>query len=157
MDVRSDVYCLGVIFYHALIGRFPYEVSGGIHGTLDSILHAHPIRLRDIDTRIDDDVEVIVLKCLAKEPNRRYQTSAELAEDIRQYLKNEPLIHGRRPSRTYELRVFARRNKAAFRAVAAVMVILLVGTAISTAFALYANHAKQQEERLRSLAVLRSH
>jgi serine/threonine protein kinase len=82
IDIRTDVYSLGVIFYHALAGRFPYSVMGNIRDVIDRILMAAPPRLRSTHPELDEDVETIVLTCLNKERDRRYQSAGELAQDL---------------------------------------------------------------------------
>ena len=67
IDVRTDVYSLGVILYHMLTGRFPYEVVGNMRDVLDNILKAEPAKPSTVRRQINDEVETIVLKCLAKE------------------------------------------------------------------------------------------
>ena len=91
IDIRTDVYSLGVILYQMLTGRFPYEVIGAMHDVLDRILHAEPNRPSAIRPQINDEVETIVLKCLAKERERRYQSAGELARDIGHYLADDPI------------------------------------------------------------------
>src|SRR4029079_10079841 len=82
IDVRTDVYSLGVVLYEMLTGKFPYEVVGNMRDVLDNILRAEPARPSTVRRQINDEVETIVLKCLAKDRDRRYQSARELARDI---------------------------------------------------------------------------
>ncbi|MHC4108880.1 MAG: tetratricopeptide repeat protein, partial [Planctomycetota bacterium] len=84
---------------------------------------------RAINRQIPDDVETIVLSCLAKEPHRRYQTVGELAAEIRRYLSGEP-IDARRDNRWYVLRKTVARNKAV-TALGATLLVLLIGFAVT--------------------------
>jgi tetratricopeptide (TPR) repeat protein len=100
---------------------------------------------------LDRDVEVILLKCLEKDAERRYQSAGELARDIQRHLKGEP-IEARPASSFYQLRKFVRRNKAAFGAIAATFVILLTGVIVSTTLYVRAEHALVEKEEQRKLA-----
>jgi len=125
IDIRTDVYSLGVILYQLLTGRFPYDVSGGMRKVLNNILNAEPARPSTICRHIGHEVETIVLKCLSKEPARRYQTAGELDRDIRHYLAGEP-IEAKRDSVLYVLRKQVQRHRGAV-AVVALVLMLLVG------------------------------
>lgn len=92
IDVRSDVYSLGVISYQMLTGRFPYDVSGSAFEVLHRIQHEEPVRPRQIISRFYSDVEAILLKALAKDPAQRYQSVAELRYDIQCFLQGLPIV-----------------------------------------------------------------
>jgi tetratricopeptide (TPR) repeat protein len=139
IDLRTDVYSLGVILYQMLTGKFPYEVIGNMRDVLDRIMRAEPQRPSAIRRQINDEVETIALKCLHKERELRYQSAGELARDIQRYLDGEAIV-ARPPSVVYQLRVFARRHKALFGATAAVFGALLIGVVVSTSLYLRAQH-----------------
>jgi tetratricopeptide (TPR) repeat protein len=126
-DIRTDVYSLGVVLYQMLTSRFPYDVSGGVRSTLEQIIDAVPTRPSLLAPHIKDEVETIVLKCLNKEPERRYQSAGELARDIRRYLADEP-IEAKRDSGWYVLRKILRRHRAATTAGAAFLVLIVAAT-----------------------------
>jgi WD40 repeat protein len=135
IDTRTDVYSLGVVLYQMLTGKFPYEVVGNMRDVLDRIMNAEPVKPSTLGgasasrRRINDEVETIVLKCLSKERERRYQTGGELARDIQHYLAGEA-IEAKRDSAFYMLKKQLRRYKGP-AAVAATFVVLLVAFGIS--------------------------
>ncbi len=128
VDVRSDVYSLGVILYQMITGgRFPYRVVGSVREVLDAILYDEPTRPSDWGRRIGDELETITLKALSKPRERRYQSAGEFARDIRRYLAGEP-IEAKRDSGWYVLTKTVSRHKAPASAAA---VLLLAGTVFS--------------------------
>jgi len=110
VDLRTDVYSLGVLLYNALTGEMPYRTDGSVGETLRNIEHAEPDRPRTLNRQIDDEVETILLKCLAKERERRYQFAGELASDIRLYLAGEP-IEAKRDSNWYRARKCVQKHR----------------------------------------------
>ena len=129
LDMRSDVYALGVVGYQLLCGRLPYEVGHKlIHEAVRVIREEDACTLSSVDRSLRGDVETIIGKALEKELDRRYQSAAAMAADIRRYLHDEP-ISARPPSAIYQLRKFSRRNKALVLGVAAVFVVLIGGIA----------------------------
>jgi serine/threonine protein kinase len=125
IDIRTDVYSLGIILYQMLTGgRFPYEVVGNMRDVLNNIVSSNPVppskimnarvSMETIATRVsrsslpavNEGIERIVLKALAKKPELRYQTAGELGRDVGKYLDgqrtNTPLP-AIRPARRYKL------------------------------------------------------
>lgn len=143
VDVRTDVYSLGVILYQALTGRFPYDVSGGIRRLFDNIARAELIRPSTIAGHLDDEIDTIVMKCLAREPQRRYQSALELADDIRHYLAGEP-IQAKRDSAWYTLRKTLRRYQVAAFVTGVIMIAATTALGISLRFWRDATRARDE-------------
>lgn len=115
IDVRTDVYALGVILFHALTGRFPIETNADIGAAINRILSGVHQRPTDIRPDIDGEIDTMVFKCLATDPERRYQSAGELSADIRNYIEGRPIL-AKRDSVAYLLRsryrLFVRRQQA---------------------------------------------
>jgi len=111
IDVRTDVYALGMVLYELLTDRLPYEVGNApLHETVRTICLEPPADPRRIVPSLPADVATITLKAIEKEAVRRYQTAAELADDVQRFLTDHPIV-ARRPSALYRLRKFVRRNR----------------------------------------------
>jgi len=131
LDTRSDVYALGVILYELVSGRLPYSISKKLHEALQTIREEDPARLSSVNRTFRGDIETIAAKALEKDKTRRYSSAAELGADITRYLKDEPIV-AQPPTAMYQVRKFARRNKALVIGIAAVFVVLLGGVVVST-------------------------
>lgn len=111
VDVRTDVYSLGVLTYQALLGRLPYTVPRiSPLASARAIAEAEPQRPRGIDRRFPRDLEAIVMKALEKDPDRRYANVRELADDLRRFLDDRP-VEARELTPFYLACKFARRRK----------------------------------------------
>ncbi len=135
IDVRTDVYALGVILYELLTGTRPYDVtSAALAAAVRVICEQDPQPLRSTwrgARRLDRDVETIVLKTLEKSADRRYTSAAALAEDVERYLESRPII-AHPPSAAYQMQKFAQRHRGLVAAAAAVLAALVLGLVTTT-------------------------
>lgn len=143
LDIRSDVYALGVILYELLARKAPYDTERkALHEVVQVIREEDPAPLSSINRGYRGDVETIVAKALEKDKTRRYASAAELGADIRRHLADEPIV-ARPPSTSYQLQKFARRHKALVVATAAVFLVLVAGIIVSSHEAVVARRAEQ--------------
>jgi serine/threonine-protein kinase len=109
VDLRTDIYSLGVLMFQMLTGKLPYEVENDLRQAAKTIARAAVASPSRVRADVPPEVDSIVLKCLRKDPGERYQSARELASDLRAYLDRparrkprtrlEKLIHERMPGR----------------------------------------------------------
>jgi len=146
LDVRSDVYALGVMLFELLTGELPYLLErGDFLETASAIRSVAPRRPGRVAPELRGDLETILLKCLEKDPARRYASASALADDLRRYLARHP-IAARPPSTMYQLKMLARRHKAATGALLLAVTALITGTVVSVRFALAAQDRRREAE-----------
>jgi eukaryotic-like serine/threonine-protein kinase len=142
IDIRCDVYALGVILYELLAGELPFDLNRkAIHQAVQIIREQEATRLSALNRFYRGDIETIVAKTLEKQKSRRYDSAANLAADIRRFLNDEP-ITARPPSSAYQLQKFARRHRALVIGIAAVFVVLLAGIVASSIESVRAKRAE---------------
>ena len=150
LDVRSDIYSLGALFYELFTGQLAVAVGGlALPAAVRAIGEQDPVRPAQLCRLLRGDLETIILKALAKDPDLRYQSVASLAEDIRRQRDNLP-ISGRPPSSAYQLRKIIVRNRLAI-GFAATLLVALIGTVGGTSFGLV--RARRAEALARAEAV----
>ncbi|MGB8340406.1 MAG: protein kinase [Chthoniobacterales bacterium] len=117
----TDVYGLGAVFYQLLTGHPPFA-GGTTYETIKQVLETEPRPPRQWNRKVDRDLSTICLKCLEKDPRRRYTSALALAEDLERWLKHEP-IRARRAGWLTRTRKFARRNPTTSVLAAALIVL----------------------------------
>jgi eukaryotic-like serine/threonine-protein kinase len=179
IDTRSDIYGLGVLLYELLIGKTPFDgndlLKVGLEEMRRTILEKEPPRPstrlqalhRDELTttakrrlteapklihQLRGDLDWIVMKCLEKDRNRRYETANGLATDIKRHLGNEPVI-ARPPSAVYRFQKLVRRNKLQFGAATFALSALLIGLGVSTWQAVRATRAERDARAVKDFLV----
>jgi eukaryotic-like serine/threonine-protein kinase len=138
----ADVYALGAILYEMLTGRPPFLGETPLD-TLQQVVTQEPVAPTRLQPKIPKDIETICLKCLQKEPARRYVTAEALAEDLRRFLEDRPIDAKAAGSWTRVMR-WRRRNPALAALVLIAVLLLCAGTAASSYFAILATLSKNE-------------
>ena len=127
IGVASDVYSLGAVLYDLLTGRPVFRAATPVE-TLRLVIDTEPVSPRLLNPKVPRDLETIVLKCLEKEAHRRYGSAEALADDLRRWLKGEP-IKARPMTRPERLWRWSRRNPLV-AALSSTAVLLLIAVAV---------------------------
>lgn len=157
VDTRTDVYSLGVLLFELLVGALPFEPSelrragydemrrriredeparpsaklSTLHGDADTLAQNRRTDGASLIRMLRGDLDWITMRALAKAPDRRYSSPHDLAADLQRHMRDEPVTAGR-PTATYRLAKFARRNKLVVIATCAVAVSLIAGIVAAT-------------------------
>ena len=138
VTIASDVYSLGAVLYELLTGVRPHRIDQCTPLALERAICLDPVRVpsaavgenRTLARRLRGDLDNIVLRAMQKEPERRYASVEQLADDLRRYLDHRPVL-ARPDSVTYRIGRFIRRNRVAVALGAAVAVALLAGATVA--------------------------
>ena len=148
VDIRTDVYALGVILYELLSGDLPYSVPNtSLTKAVKVISEARPARLRGRAAGVGAELEAITFKALEKDPDRRYLSAAAMAEDVERCLADVPVL-ARPPSAVYLLSKFVKRHRL-LTALTATVLGLVLGFSIKVN--LDAQRIQQQAEKVSQL------
>lgn len=140
----SDVYALGALLYELLAGRPPFEGATPVDIILQ-VLSDDPVSPRKLQPKLPRNLETICLKCLQKDPQKRYPTAKALAEDLRRFLAGEPIL-ARRAGMAHRARRWCARNPITAGLTATLALALTAGTGISIYLGLTASAEKQRAD-----------
>jgi serine/threonine protein kinase/WD40 repeat protein/tetratricopeptide (TPR) repeat protein len=141
----TDVYALGAILYQLLTGRPPFQGVTSLD-TVMQVLHEEPVSPRRLQPGLSLDLNTICLKCLQKDPHKRYTSAAALADDLRCFREGRP-IQARPVGRLGQTRKWVGRHPALAGLLLGTILSLLAGTLVSTYFALKASDRADQVEK----------
>lgn len=130
MDLRTDVYALGLLLFQAVTGRLPYDADAPPGELVHRIRDFPPTRPSSLAPGIGSELDAVVMKAMAKEPERRYQSVAELRDDLRAWLDGRA-VRARNDSRWYTLRKAAWQHR---RIIAPAGALVLALAAVLTAW-----------------------
>jgi len=139
----ADIYAMGAILYELLTGRPPFRAASPLD-TILLVIHADPVPPRQVNLAMPRDLETIALKCLSKEPGKRYGSAQGLAEDLRRWSADEP-IAARPVGRGERAWRWVRRNPVG------AVALFLVGVVLSAAVTVPAFVAAREKENARRL------
>lgn len=124
LDRRTDVYSLGATLYELVGGKLMFDSQSMVEVLLKT-LNDDPVPLRQRDSSVPLDVETIVMKCVEKDPARRYDSARALAEDLQHYLDGEPVL-ARRASLIYRIQKKTRKHKGIVAALSIALILVIV-------------------------------
>lgn len=144
IDWRVDVHALGVMAYELVSGRRPYD-SGtqGMTGDLLALVENEPTPLSKRMPEVDRELSLLIGKAVEKDPERRYESARAFADDLRRYLRSEP-IEARPPTAVYLASKFVKRHRGLAAGATLAALSLVVGTTASVLWALRAEAAEAE-------------
>ena len=128
-DARSDIYSVGVIFFQLLTAELPFR--GDVRMLPHQVLHDEPPAPRKLNHQVPRDIDIICLKCMAKEPRRRYASAGELAEELQRHLDGKPIL-ARPVSRAERAWRWCRRNPVIASLSTTAVLLLALSVVVST-------------------------
>lgn len=156
IDIRSDIYALGVIAFELLSGILPVRNHGAtlaealLRQTIES-----PVQLGAVAKEHRGDIETVVAKAMQPDRASRYQSAAEFSADIRRHLAYKP-VEARPPSRAYQWSRFYRRNRGLVAAISLAICAILAGSVLSGVYAARSARLLRIQDRMLYTAVLES-
>ena len=145
IDHRTDIYSLGVTLYELLTLRPAFD-GPGRKEILRSIADHHPTPIHTLAPKVPADLETIILKAMAKEPQDRYATAQQLADDLRRFLSDTPIL-ARRPTLLQRSGKWCRRHRAVVWSAMAIVAFAITGLALSSALLWRAQRQSQAIEQ----------
>ena len=148
-DPACDVYALGAILYECLTGRPPFKAATPLD-TIMQVVADEPVPPRQLQSKMPRDLETICLKCLRKEPAKRYASATDVAEELRRFQNGEP-IRGRPVGAFEKVLKWTRRRPAVASLLVLVVTVTLAGGGLAAFFGLQvqAAHSRETDDRLR--------
>ena len=152
VGIPADIYALGAVLYALLTSRAPFVGESQAH-IITQVIHNEPVSPRMLNPNVPRDLETICLKCLNKEPHRRYGTAKLLADDLQRFLEGRPVLARplSRPARVWR---WCRRNPWVSGLATAVVASLVIGSIVSTSLGVVAyRNSVESDKRGAALAL----
>jgi serine/threonine protein kinase len=143
-DLRSDVYSLGLTLYELLVLRPAFDEADR-NKLVRRVMHDEPVRPRKLNLAVPRDLETVVLKAIARDPAHRYQTPAEMAEDLKRFVEDRP-VRARRISTAEQFWRWCRRNPLPAGLLAGIVLVFLAGF-VGVSWQLRQTEAARQDEK----------
>lgn len=152
LDIRTDVYSLGVMTYELLTGQLPLDLKDcSIAEAARRIRDCDPVPLVQTAPILKGDIDTIITKALSKSRDQRYQSAAEFAADIRRYLDDQPIVA--RPQTTlYHLAKFTKRNRGLVFGFSTGILAITIAAVVSIFMLVQAREAREEEAKQRIAA-----